>query len=84
MLSEVETFVRISEHPLEEIQLCTSQNHPETLGRMYPGVEPVQVRSQVVRKGGRKAAVHRGKSLFSVEISFIPPAGCHKKSVVGE
>ena len=84
MLSEVKTFVRISEHPLEEIQLCTSQNHLEPLGRMYPGVEPVQVRSQVVQKGGPKAAVHRGKSLFSIEISFIPPAGCHKKSMVGE
>ena len=84
MLSGVKIFVRISKHPLEEIQLCTSQNQLETLGRMYPGVEPVPVRSQVVRKGWLKAAVHRGKSLFSIEISFIPPAGCHKKSMVGE
>ena len=83
-LCEVKTFVPTSEHPMEEIQLRPSQNQLETLGRKYPGVEPVRVHSQVVRKGLRKGAGHRGKGLFSVGISFIPHAGCHKRSMVGK
>ena len=74
-LSEVETFVPISEHPLEEVRLRTSQNPLEIWAHKYPEFEPVRVRSQVARKGSRKGARHRDKSLFSVEISFIPPAG---------